>query len=327
MLHQRNPFQFATPTLLERAYQRLRFRECYSQRDLAPKLTPGQEEIVETLRREGTVTLERYIAPETLAAMRREMQQALEALEFETPCLAQTRIDPERHRGLIDNFLLGTPEELRAAGVAFDREEARSLEQVLADFMPSTLTVYMLERSPTFRDVWLDPYLLGIVAEYMGMMPKLAEAYVRRNYPAAWRTMNHFWHRDLNNKQTLCKMFVFLTDCAVDNGPHEFIKGSHTDYSRLNGKRYFSDQEVDAHYPVGHAQRLVSEVPAGSIILEDTRGAHRARMPERGYRDLGYAVFMPLESRYGIAHYTFPRQAAERLSPGQRAVIPEANLR
>src|SRR3712207_1501098 len=107
----------------------------------------------------------------------------------------------------------------------------------------------MLERSAVYRDLLLDPSIVSIVAQYLGMMPRLAEAYVRRNFPSPWRTMNHFWHRDVNDKQSLCKVFFFLTDCTISTGPHEFIKGSHVDYSALNGKRYFSDPEVDAHYP------------------------------------------------------------------------------
>ena len=38
---------------------------------------------------------------------------------------------------------------------------------------------------------------------------------------------------------------------------------------------------------------IISEVPAGTIILEDTRGLHKAGIPQRHYRDLGFAVFLP----------------------------------
>lgn len=322
----RNPFQLAPPGVIDRALTRLRFRECYSQAALAPTLDKAQSAALESLRREGTVTLERHIPAPQLRQMQHELQSALEALQFETPCLAQTRIDPVRHRPLIDNFLYGSPAQLKAAGAAFDRDEVHGLEQVVRDFNPSTLTVYMLERSQAFREVWLDPYVLGIVAHYLGMLPRLAEAYVRRNFPSPWRTMNHFWHRDLNHRFLLCKAFIFLNDCTVDNGPHEFVRGSHADYARLNGKRYFTDEEVDAVFPVGNAKRLVSEVPAGSIIIEDTRGVHRARMPDAGFRDLGYAVFVPLPPGFGEAYYAFPRAACADLSPFQRAFLPEVNL-
>src|SRR6185369_9921701 len=138
---------------------------------------------------------------------------ALAGLRFEMPCLAQNRVDPLRHRQLIDNFMYGTPAQMAAWGVAFDRAEAQSYEQVVAEFNPSTLTAYMLEQSAAYRAAWLDPFLLGIVCGYLGMVPKLAEAYVRRNFPAPYRTMNHYWHRDLNAPFHLLKIFFFLFDC------------------------------------------------------------------------------------------------------------------
>ena len=322
----RNPFAFGPVNPLERIYRRFRFHDCFARLGEVPPLDTRQREIVDELHRQGTVVLESYIPQETLAVMRAEFEQALRELRFETPCLAQSRLDPVRHSALIDNFLYGTPEQLRQAGAAFERSEAHSLEQAIRDFNPSTLTVYMLELSATYRRIWLDPVLLTIAAHYLGMVPKLAEAYVRRNFPSPYRTMNHYWHRDLNDRYQLLKGFVFLSDCTLDNGPHEFIRGSHADYGRLNGKRYFTDAEVDAEHPHGSATRLVSEVKAGTVILEDTRGLHRARMPLTGYRDLGYMVFMPMADDTTVKCYDFPRSAFSGLSPLQRAFVPSCDL-
>ena len=323
LLFERNPFTLAPSTWFERAYRRYRFREGYSRLPLAPAPDAGQLRMVEELRREGTLILRDYIAPELVRTMQRELQEALEALRFETPCLAQNRIDPSRHRALIDNFLYGSNEEFARQGAAFDRSEVRSMEQVVRDFHPSTLTVYMLETSDTYRRIWLDPHLLTIVAHYLGLVPSLVEAYARRNFPAQYRTMNHFWHRDLNDRHQLVKMFVFLTDCSVDTGPHEYIRRSHRELGALNGKRYFTDAEIDALHPLGSSLREVSEVRAGTVILEDTRGLHRARMPDTGYRDLGYAVFVPLPAGGAApALYRLPRSATAGLSAFQRAFIP-----
>jgi hypothetical protein len=184
----------------------------------------------------------------------------------------------------------------------------------------------MLERSQAFRDAWLDPYLLDIVTHYMGIVPKLSEAYVRRNFPAPRRTMNHYWHRDLNAPVHLLKIFFFLSDCDERTGPHDFVRGSHTNLDVLNGKRYFGDDEVDRAYPPGGPDRIVSIVKAGTVVIEDTRGLHRAQLPTAGYRDLGYAVFVPLRPFYPHRNYAFPRSAYERLTPLQQAFIPPAML-
>jgi len=322
----RNPFELAPSGWLERAYRRYRFRDGYSRLALSPALDAAQQRMVEELRTEGTLILNGYLSGNVVRTMQAELQQELEALRFETPCLAQSRIDPQKHRALIDDYLYGSNDDFARQGVAFDREEARSLEQVVRDFNPSTLTAYPLERSAAYRNVWLDPYLLTVVAHYLGLVPSLVEAYARRNFPARFRTMNHFWHRDLNDRHQLVKMFVFLTDCAVETGPHEYIRRSHRELGALNGKRYFTDAEIDALHPMGSPLREVSEVKAGTVILEDTRGLHRARMPDAGYRDLGYAVFFPLPPSRAPALYRFPRDAAERLSAFQRAFVPDACL-
>mgnify|MGYP006170227719 CR=1 FL=1 len=65
---------------------------------------------------------------------------------------------------------------------------------------------------------------------------------------------------------------------------------------------------------------------AGTIIIEDTRGLHRAALPTAGWRDLGYMVFMPLRPFYSHQNYTFPKDDLEKLSPLQRAFLPPAML-
>ena len=37
--------------------------------------------------------------------------------------------------------------------------------------------------------------------------------------------------------------------------------------------------------------RMVSKVKAGTIIIEDTRGLHKAGIPKKAYRDLGSRYF------------------------------------
>jgi hypothetical protein len=327
MLTAANPLIVREPTSWERLRSRVLHAQSYSKRSLIPPLTPEQRGHLETLGRDGCVVIENGVAPERLRAMQADLESALRELSFEMPCLAQSRIEPQRHKKLIGNFLYGSTRQFTEAGITFDRAEAHSYEQVLRDFAPSTLTVYMLERSQAYRDAWLDPSLLATVSVHMGLVPRLSEAYVRRNFPAPYRTMNHFWHRDLNTPLHFLKIFFFLTDCTAETGPHEFVRGSHKKLDVLNGQRYFTDEQLERAYPAGTVKRLVSVVKAGTIIIEDTRGLHRAKMPEAGFRDLGYAIFVPLRPFYPHQTYRFPRQAYDALSPFQKAFIPPAMLR
>jgi len=319
-------FELRPTNALEKVVNRVRFHKRYASNRLVPRLTPEQEAMVSKLRRDGFVLLENFVSPAALSVMQEEIDAALRALDFQTPCLAQSRIDAERHAELIRNYLYVSDEKMAEMGLSFGREEAHSLEQVVRDFNPSTLTVYMLEYSEHYRRVWLDENLLAVVSSYLGLVPHLAEAYVRRNYPSPFRTMNHYWHRDLNGRHYLLKIFVFLSDCTVENGPHEFIRGSHKRFDLLNGKRYFTDQEVDAAYPPHGPDRDVGMVKAGTVIIEDTRGLHRAQMPNVGFRDLGYAVFVPFTEGSQTANYKFPRAGWESLTDFQRAFIPRGCL-
>ena len=325
-ISQDHSFLLRAPGMLDRLRSRILYLESYRNGRLIPQLDARDRALAEELRDTGSIALEGVVAPDRLHVLQSEFDAALRELAFEMPCLAQTRVDPRRHADLIDNQMYGSNAALEARGVTFSRAEAKNYEQVVADFKPSTLTAYMLERSAAYREVWLDPRLLRIVSHYLGMVPKLSEAYVRRNFPAPFLTMNHYWHRDLNTPFHLLKAFIFLSDCDLSTGPHEFILQSHRDFETLNGKRYFGDEEVDRVVPPGHPRRLMSVVKAGTVILEDTRGLHRARMPDAGTRDLGYAVYTPLRPFYPYRNYAFPRGALAGLSSLQRAFLPESCL-
>lgn len=124
----------------------------------------------------------------------------------------------------------------------------------------------------------------------------------------------------------LLKVFFFFTDCDLDNGPHEYIQGSHNRFDVLNNKRYYEDSDIDSLYPEGSEERVVSKVTAGTVVIEDTRGVHRARMPVTGYRDLGFAIFVPVNSTKNSVYNRFPQDAYNKLTDFQRAFVPPHNV-
>jgi hypothetical protein len=212
-------------------------------------------------------------------------------------------------------------------GMTFDREEVRSYPQLLETFKPSTLTLF-IPQVEVFWKYWLHPELIEIIENYMGLLPFLQEAYLRRNFPAKHKVMNHFWHRDTNHKDYLVKIFFFFTDCKVENGPHEYVLSSVKD-RRLDGRPYFTDEEIDSLYPLGSEKRVKSVVKAGTVIIEDTRGLHRAVVPREGYRDLGYAVFMPqaFYHRWGKSTYQIESSQYNKLDDNQKSYIPDSFIK
>ncbi len=282
---------------------------------------------LKTLKKDGTLVLENFLDPQVLAELQKDLKKSIEEdFNFEYPCLSQTRIDSEKHQEIIQKKFKFSNKELHRRGVCFERHEVESYQQVLNQFKPTTLKVSIKDDAKHFN-VWLDPYLLKLIEGYMGIVPFLTEAYSRRNFPSQYKVMNHNWHRDMNHEHHLLKAFIFLSDCDFKHGPHEFVIGSHVD-RRISGKDYFEESEVDALYPPGSNSRFLSKVKAGTVVLEDTRGLHRASVPLEGFRDLGFAIFVP--ATFWRPHqnpfYKISKRVFDKLSPAQKKYIPKCSL-
>ena len=289
-------------------------------------LTPYARTSLEHLRAKGFVTLNHLIDDPIFTDVRTALQEKIEKkFELNFPCLAQTKIEPERDSDLIDRNFLAETSELIARNLTFSRNDFSAYDDLLEKFKPSTLTVPMPSESLFYR-LWLDPVITSIVSSYMGFVPHLTEAYVRRNFPSAFRIMNHNWHRDTNHDKHLLKVFIFFTDCDIETGAHHYIAGSVND-PRYRNKVYFTDEEVHSAWPVGSENHMVSTVPAGTIIIEDTRGLHKAGIPKRNFRDLGYAVFTPPNHfRRTRRLFKMSRHTYEELTLDQKAFIPYSNI-
>ena len=287
------------------------------------KLTDKQKKWLLNLKADGYTLIENFIDADELEKLQTLYKRELESnLNFETPCISQSNIDATQHKHLIDNYFKYTNSELKKEGVTFDKSNCKSYEQVINTFKPSTLKTY-IPNSISFFKLWLHPEILQVIEAYMGLRPQLVEAYLRRNFPADYRVMNHYWHRDQNNKDYLLKVFIFLSDCEIEHGPHEYIAGSIEDI-RLSGKTYYTDEEVDSLYPPGSKKRIQSVVKAGTIIVEDTRGLHRAKIPEKEFRDLGYAIFIPTRifHKYNPHFYNISKDVFNTLDDTQKSYIP-----
>ena len=241
----------------------------------SPSLDDTQLKVLNDLRNDGYAILPNHISESMLGLLDRDLQQSLDELKFlSTPMLDYAKLEPLNDDSLSRHVMGLSPQELSKTEFTIEKSDCHSYQQVVNDFRPSELALHMLEYSENFLSATLDPYLLPIICQYLGLVPQLAHAYVRRSFPAPYRILNNNWHRDIDNKTHLLKMFFFLTDCNDETGPHEYIKGSCSDPNRLNAlndKRYYDDAAVNALYPENSEDRVVSIVPAGTIILEDTR--------------------------------------------------------
>ena len=296
-------------------------------RQARPSAKPDIQQHITTLKKRGYIVLDHMIGSEKFNTVKNSINHKFEqSFDLEFPCLAQAFIDNERDQDLVAKNFLATKEQLEARKLTFDRQDIASYQQMINELNPSTLTIPM----PSVRDyyeLWLDPVVTEIISNYMGFVPELTEAYTRRNFPCNYRVMNHNWHRDTNHKNHLLKAFIFFTDCDVNTGAHHYIAGSAQD-PRFRDKVYFTDDEINSTWPIGSEDHIVSTVPAGTIIIEDTRGLHKAGIPMKNYRDLGFAVFLPPNHfKKSPQFYQIEKTTYDSLSDEQQRFIPSANVK
>ena len=321
-----NRYTVGKPTIGRKLSNAIRYRSSVRALANSPSLDDTQRKILNELRSDCYVILPGYFSADRLGRLKSDYQHSLDELRFlSTPILDYSKLEPFKDESLAKHVMGLAPEELAETEFTVDKSKCHSYQQVITDFSPSELAVHMFEYSENFLSAWLDPYLLAIVCQYLGLVPQLVESYVRRSFPAPYRILNNNWHRDIDNETHLLKIFVFLTDCDSDTGPHEYIKGSCNDPEKLNvlnNQRYYEDDAVNELYPENSEDRVISIVPAGTVILEDTRGLHRANILTSGYRDLGYAVFKPWPKNKDV-FYRVPRKFYEKLTVYQKMFVPE----
>ena len=281
---------------------------------------------VNQLRTRGFVVLDHLIGSSDIIELKGKLDKKIEQeFDLQFPCLAQVKIDQTRDRDLITNSFLTSTVELKKRGLTFSREDIQSYNQMIDAFKPSTLTVPMPSET-TFYNLWLDSIVMAIVSNYMGFYPYLTEAYIRRNFPCTYPVMNHNWHRDTNHDTHLLKAFMFFTDCDIDTGAHHYISGSLND-ARFRDRPYYTDDEINLAWHTGSDDHMVSKVKAGTIILEDTRGLHKAGIPKKAYRDLGFAVFLPPNVlQKTVPLYHIKKSVFDYLTQEQKLFIPSSNI-
>lgn len=100
------------------------------------------------------------------------------------------------------------------------------------------------------------------------------------------------WHRDSPFSHQF-KFIIYLNDVDLDNGPFEYIMGSHLkeavfDYSNKLGiglaKYRFVDADIERLLDAGLYKKVSVTGRAGTVVLADTKGLHRGKPMIKGER-------------------------------------------
>lgn len=169
--------------------------------------------------------------------------------------------------------------------------------------LPDSHTFAIVEEGliscPHLLDIANHPTVLAAVEGIFGCKPTIG-------YMTAWWSAPtadgkpreaEYFHRDMDNIHFL-KFFVYLSDVAPENGPHEFIRGSHVMPALCDLRRHADDEVLS----IFGAERVVRFIgPAGTSFIENTFGLHRGQPVRSGRRLILQIVYSMLPMAFGPA--------------------------
>jgi hypothetical protein len=172
---------------------------------------------------------------------------------------------------------------------------------------------------PHLLDIANHPSIIGAVESTFGCKPTIGYISAWWSVPTADGVARHAenFHRDFDDIAFI-KLFIYLSDVELENGPHDFILGSHTDPA-LRPIRRYSDAEVFASFSGNRLVRFTGK--SGTVFLENTTGLHRGLPVQAGKRLMLQIVYSMLPMAYGPAK-PYPRDVFQ---PASAPIDPYTN--
>ena len=89
-----------------------------------------------------------------------------------------------------------------------------------------------------------------------------------------------YFHWD-NDFTKFFKMYIYLSDVDLDNGPHVFVPGTHK-HKKFSNKlcRLYSDKDITNNY--SKVKKFIGSF--GSVFFVDGYGIHKGELPKKKYR-------------------------------------------
>jgi hypothetical protein len=141
---------------------------------------------------------------------------------------------------------------------------------------------------PEIQNIITDDYFLSLCSSYFKSLPIIDTISLWWSFKSSLPDHNaaQKWHFDMDRLKWL-KIFIHLNDINEKNGPHIFIKGTHKNLGikeniLRSGYSRIDDKIINNIYPQDRFEKFLGE--KGSIVIEDTRGLHKAEAPTHNPR-------------------------------------------
>ena len=139
-------------------------------------------------------------------------------------------------------------------------------------------------RCPYMFDLINDPFIVKTLSNYFKSPFKL-------DYVNAWWSFKNvnseinektqFFHRDVDNFNFI-KVFIYLTDVDLEDGPNEYIIKSHINsYGAKINHRHFYDSDMTEEMK---SNLFSFKGKSGTAIFANTYGLHRGKTPKKNDR-------------------------------------------
>ena len=161
--------------------------------------------------------------------------------------------------------------------------------------------LHAFSASPVLQGLASDPQLRAIARKYLRTEPVLVSARMWWSFSGPTDAEQQMrdgqgFHYDIDGYRALA-FFFYLTDVGPTDGPHVYVRGSHTKkllrhiVSIFKGR---NDAEIERVY--GLERQVVCCGPAGSGFAEDIFGFHKGQHPQSSDR-------LIVQLRYGLRDY------------------------
>jgi hypothetical protein len=147
--------------------------------------------------------------------------------------------------------------------------------------------------------------ILSIAREYIGARPLISATRIDCTFPSGDGPVDvQRFHRDYDDWRFF-KLFIYLTDTDVEEGPHEFVRTSHR-YSGRWRANFFSPDYITRQYGPDAVARVCG--PPGTSFVADTWGIHRGSVPRNRLRVLFQVTYSLLPTyRFDYTPVRTPR--------------------
>lgn len=193
-------------------------------------------------------------------------------------------------------------EKCRALRRQVDQVFAQASDRLWHSDDGADVRAYAAEtRSEAIAEHHADPRLLALAEAHLGLEQVCFFTLANRVRPTRDnRGSGQGWHRD-SASELQFKTLLYLEDVTLENGPFEYLPGSHTVRSMVrgilgagldHGQHRLSDAELERLSRTLGTKPRAFAAKAGTLILAETSGVHRGMPIHSGERYVLTNYFM-----------------------------------